>query len=916
MGILKEKEMTERRKKALYYAVYTAVFAFTAIFAFSAFWRDGKSLIWIGDGTTQHYAALRYLSGYFKNFIRNPFGGLPFWSWNIGFGSDIMTTLSYYVIGDPICLLCAFIPVRHTEVLFNCLIILRLYLVGIAFSVFALRFPIKKMPALIGSIVYAFMGFLLFSLRHPYFINAAIYLPLLFLGIEKIYRKQRPYLFVIMAFISAISNFYFFYILSIFVVLYAVLRFFSYYRQNRFKAFWVQMLKIGGYYIVGWLMAAVIFVPSAYAFLKSSRIIGTGIDGWLWYKSPYVATTILSFVVPHENNAWSLLIFPSIAIVSYIFVLLKWKKWLSLKTAVIVTTIFIFVPFFGYAFNGFGYIANRWIFVFGFVIALTVAVLLNELERLTMKDFIIMAVTTVVYFIYSYFATYSFPKIKYQEMMRKFLIPAVIFAVLALAVFLFVILLKGRLNGKQKTKQILIKSACIVLGIIVVSNIIINSTELYNRTKINYISEFAGYGKTTKAYDTNGGVLVKKLKDKGFYRVDKYMTTYTGLSTNRSFVMSNDGMVQGYNGITEYFSLIDKGILDFYKELDIRTMGANVYFGFDDRMVPNALSSVKYYVSKNDKPEVVPYGYEKVYEKGQDSIYKNKYFLPVGYTYDNYILRSDYDKLSTLEKQQCITDSAVVDKPIEGISRTTSAKPNGAKVGCEVADKDGVDIKGKVWHINKRNATVTLKVAGLPNSETYIHLNNIVYNTQNVRQNVFFTAGNVEKSEQLMVKTHMYYIGNTSIFVNMGYSKQPINEITIRFPLIGDVTLDDMSVYCASVDKYADSIKNRQKNTLQNIKYTGNSVSGDITLDKDEILNLSIPYSKGWTAKVNGKKAELVKSDLMYSAIKLKAGKNKIELKYRTPMLKEGALISVVTTAGFIVAIIVTERKRKAKLQK
>mgnify|MGYP002225045529 CR=1 FL=1 len=46
---------------------------------------------------------------------------LPMWDMNIGYGSDILTTLHYYVIGDPLTLLSVFVPADKTEVLYEVL---------------------------------------------------------------------------------------------------------------------------------------------------------------------------------------------------------------------------------------------------------------------------------------------------------------------------------------------------------------------------------------------------------------------------------------------------------------------------------------------------------------------------------------------------------------------------------------------------------------------------------------------------------------------------------------------------------------------------------------------------------------------------------------------------------------------------
>ena len=76
-----------------------------------------------------------------------------------------------------------------------------------------------------GALTYSFcMWGLTNAARHPYFLNPMIYFPLIILGIEKIIKKK-PYLFIIMVTISAVSNFYFFYMIVLLTVVYALIRF-------------------------------------------------------------------------------------------------------------------------------------------------------------------------------------------------------------------------------------------------------------------------------------------------------------------------------------------------------------------------------------------------------------------------------------------------------------------------------------------------------------------------------------------------------------------------------------------------------------------------------------------------------------------------------------------------------------------
>lgn len=197
------------------------------LFLFAA---EKKSLIWSGDGFRQHYIALAYygkwLRGIFKNIFLYHTFEIPLWDFSIGYGSDIIATFHYYAIGDPLAFFSIFFPFSYTEYLYGALIVLRLYLAGLCFCCYCFERKKTGAAVLAGALCYAFCGYAVFSsVRHPFFINPMICLPLLLVGAERILQRKKPALFIFMVFVSAASNFYFFYMLVFAVCFYVLVRF-------------------------------------------------------------------------------------------------------------------------------------------------------------------------------------------------------------------------------------------------------------------------------------------------------------------------------------------------------------------------------------------------------------------------------------------------------------------------------------------------------------------------------------------------------------------------------------------------------------------------------------------------------------------------------------------------------------------
>jgi uncharacterized membrane protein YfhO len=87
---------------------------------------------------------------------------------------------------------------------------------------------------------------------------------------------------------------------------------------------------------------------------------------------------------------------------------------------------------------------------------------------------------------------------------------------------------------------------------------------------------------------------------------------------------------------------------------------------------------------------------------------------------------------------------------------------------------------------------------------------------------------------------------------------------------------------------------------------------GDITLDNNKLLFLSIPYDKGWHVKVDGKAANIEKVTIGFMGIFLNKGFNTVELQYTPPFLIAGMAVSLLSII-ILAATIIISLKRSIK---
>ena len=160
---IEERWVCSRHPRLSFLGAYTLLFCLLFCGIAAGFALLGRSFVFearMGDGLRQHYVSLAYYGEYLREvlsnlFLRHTFE-LPMWDIHIGYGSDILTTLHYYAMGDPLNLLAVFVPVRYTEYLYAFLLVLRMYLAGIAFSAYCRYHKNGRFPTLLGAVLYAF----------------------------------------------------------------------------------------------------------------------------------------------------------------------------------------------------------------------------------------------------------------------------------------------------------------------------------------------------------------------------------------------------------------------------------------------------------------------------------------------------------------------------------------------------------------------------------------------------------------------------------------------------------------------------------------------------------------------------------------------------------------------------------------
>lgn len=115
------------------------------------------------------------------------------------------------------------------------------------------------------------------------------------------------------------------------------------------------------------------------------------------------------------------------------------------------------------------------------------------------------------------------------------------------------------------------------------------------------------------------------------------------------------------------------------------------------------------------------------------------------------------------------------------------------------------------------------------------------------------------------------------------------------------------------MEKIIKNAENLEKGVDGWVCADGNEVKASLELEEPRLVCLAVPFDKGWTAVVDGKKAELMQANIMYMALPLEEGKHEIQLHYSNPFICTGAIISVIGILGAVICITGNYVKRRRK---
>ncbi len=703
---------SEVKQRMIFLLLYTILFAGACVLVFRYFPEAGRRMVWSGDGLSQHYVALCYYARWGKAVLKSILEGhpsFPTFNMHMGFGADLFTTLQYYVIGDPFSLPAVFVPQKHMLLFHDAMIPLRMYLAGICFDGYCRKMGHDHLAAnLCGALMYVFSSFVLFGMRHPYFLNAMIWFPLLLIGAENIFRGRKGRLFTAAVFLSCISNFYFFYMLVFLTVIYVVwraLRICLFPRLLKTRgaetdretgagighAFREIALYAGKFLwraVLGTAAGAAFMLPILLRFAGDPRA-SEGVAYSMLYPAEYYKGFPESFVgfgTKVVLSNWTCMGMGGIGLLGVLLLFFGSRKdpapasgreeaggrsrgaltagHPDLKIAFCVMVLMLLLPAAGAALNGFTYPANRWGWAFCMLTAYIAAVMLPALGRISAGR---MALVLLFMSVYAVICALL-------EARRSVILEIMLAAAAAAVVWTAEQLIRGKSKegGNVRVRQ----AASAICGGLLIGTVFLTavfhgficfSKGVRNSGTADYHTD--QYISGMMASDAFG--MRSLLGNEPFYR-------YSGRNISNNIALLNDVSDTQY-----YWSLSDSHIERFFTETGQYNGMVHLFDNLDNRTMLDEIAGVGYY--KRGDGSLLPFGYEKMEgmhfdnrelfeQKGEEpfpvfsfSVYKNQYTLPLGFTADRYLTRETYDSLSIPQRQEALMQGILLEDEGVGI---------------------------------------------------------------------------------------------------------------------------------------------------------------------------------------------------------------------------------------------------------
>ncbi len=752
------------------------------------------------------------------------------YSFHVGMGSDFISLIAYY-LASPVNVLLLIWPKGYIIEFMSITIALRIAFCGFTFAYYLKRhFAVNHFIISFFGLAYAFCGFIAAYSYNIMWLDCVMLAPLIVLGLEQLVKEKKGGLYYGTLAFSIFSNYYISIIICIFLLLYFLILWVEQ-KGDRIKT----ALRFAWYSLLAGGTAAVLLIPEIHILGISASQKNPFPEKIEWYfnvmagLSRHCALTESYTDRDHLPNIYSGVFILLFLVLYLLNKEIAWKKKLSRMLLVALFAVGFannILDFFWHGMHFPNSLPGRQTFLYTFLL------LAFSYEALHFRDGIRVWHVAAALLLDAAFLAGAY---LFREEAKIGVTELSVTAGLLLGYGVITIvwlLLKHAWKG-----GILFVMSCLMLSELAVN---FHMTGLHTSSRVQFLEN-------REDYDTVLSAAEQREKERSrtgayFYRTEE-MERMT----------KNDGALYGYSSVSQFSSLMNKGVSKFLQKLGLEVGGNNHAYNGTTPLI-SALLSVKYVLS--DSPLWEDSSRTLVESSGNTYLYENKYTLPLGFMISEEAVSAwDYKEGNAFERQNQLAWLLGADEPL--FTEVESWCKPGASLVLAVED-------GYYYAIYDKIESAKLKVEISDGREreyekaSYGYILDFGYCKE--RDSI-----EVTNTEEETVQTHAYKMNERAL---------------------------EAAFY------------NLNSQTMELSEFSASKIAGTIAVRRSGRFVLSIPNEDGWTLYVDGKEAEKESFGEAFISTHLDRGVHTIELRYETPGLKTGLVISLGSIFLFAATII------------
>lgn len=874
--------LSPRRRWAVYtLSFFIPLIVFVIISAALSIYPFGKNTFLISDMSNQYVSFLSY--------FRTLFGGTNdiFYTFSKNLGGDMTGLFSYYLF-SPFNLITLLFSTDNLSFAVTAIIILKISACGLTFNYLISKCFGGGLRTIIFSTAYALIGYNIVYCFNIMWLDGVILLPLIILGIHKIFDNKTPLLYLFSLFAALVTNYYIGFMLCIFSAVYFI------YRSVQVNKHSQLLKKIAAYAsssLVAVGLAAALLIP---VFLSLRGGKASFSPELLTFTENFSFTDVFSKLFTNSFN-WDQEvnglpnIFCGIPVVilsiQYFFnkkVRLKEKVCSAGLVCVMLASFHInMLNLFWHGLNVPSWFPYRYSFVFSFIlIILAYKNFQNIAEGISIRRIIYSGLVFLVGAIVIDNKNLEFLSIKYIyfDLFLAVCTCALLYAYIANSAVKNIGYDKG-VHTFCRNKNLIIITA--LLAFFQIGDLSVNAYNSIHQLNDVFCEGYAYYSDYAK--DTGSVIDSVKSKDTGVYRLEK--------TFNQS---KNDPMLFDYKGLS-HFSSTEKGFVkSFLGKLGFSNTGDWAYYNTGSTTAVDSLLGLKYLLTESatDKP------YDILSTGDKISVYRNPYALPLAFTASWNAANADIStEYNMFETQNKIFKSLVVNSASDIFTPAQVTD-----VSLVNTSEEKLDDSTQYKRIDKtQESYVVYNIKATSTDELYGYL----------------YAPSVQGAEIYVNDESLgkYFDTYRWDIFPLGHFQQDDN-VTLKIKLLDDtIKIQGADFYYENIGALKDDYQQLSGGFCNLNEISSSHLKGTVNVPEgNRYLVLSIPYEDSWNIYVDGKqsKKSMVFGALM--AVYVSPGYHTVELQYIPDGLYLGTAVSSISLLiilGYIAFLVVHIIKHK-----